>query len=170
MRTVEEVKGLIAAGTVGSVLEAFRWCLKHPAYEESLDVQALFRQAVEALAELADPSALEELIELLGDVTSHEQPPPRVELVVEALGALGDPQALGALCTCLESPYGHVREAAARALGELGAPEAIPVLEHVRACDGWERATNTTQIEYPVRIAAEAALRKLRALASQRHP
>ncbi|MFQ3586733.1 MAG: MFS transporter [Fimbriimonadaceae bacterium] len=84
------------------------------------------RQAALALAQMRDPQAAEALVHQL-----EEHPDLVEEEMIEALGEMGGVASVDIvepLIRCLQSPRAIIRRAAARALGRIGDPRAIPHL------------------------------------------
>lgn len=89
------------------------------------DVHRCF--AAQALGHIADPRALDALLECLMD----EDEDVRID-AAEALGALGDARAGGALLDSLrDDPCNDVKINAVEALGRLACREAVPVLRRL---------------------------------------
>lgn len=87
----------------------------------------LWAQAVEALGQIR---AREAVPMLLGKVRNHRY------YVVSALASIGDPRAVPVLVAALRHRDKELRVKAARALGRMGAPTAIPGLRALLA-DPW---------------------------------
>ncbi len=81
------------------------------------------RQAVEQLARLRTPLAVEELVRALDDVAL-----PVREQAAVALGEIGDSRATGPLLRKLTDPASGITPAAATALGKIGDGAALPSL------------------------------------------
>ena len=81
------------------------------------------RQAVDDLAQLRSPLAVEELVTALDDVSPDVR-----EHAVRALGAIGDSRAVPALVEKLSDPAAGVGDLAADALGVIGDAGAAPAL------------------------------------------
>jgi len=89
--------------------------------------------AIYALGLLADPKALEPIIETLID-TSEE---PEVRgMAAETLSVFSSHRTVETLIDCLSDPMVEVRYWSAFALGQLGAKQAIAALRHLASTDG----------------------------------
>lgn len=86
------------------------------------------RRAADALAQLRDPRATEELIHQI-----EEHPDLLEEETIRALGRLGDPKAIPSLIRTLQSPRSLFRRAAARSLGRIGSCEPLVIEALTRA-------------------------------------
>ena len=95
------------------------------------DVEAAVA-AANALAELADPAALDTLISV---VTATATPAPLYDAAANALAKIQDPRAVPILVKLLESPKENVRWASADALGGLGVADAVKPLATVALKD-----------------------------------
>ena len=95
------------------------------------DVEAAVA-AANALAELADPAALDALINV---VTASATPAPLYDAAANALAKIQDPRAVPILVKLLGSPKENVRWASADALGGLGVADAVKPLAAVALKD-----------------------------------
>jgi hypothetical protein len=93
---------------------------------------AVRQAAVEGLAALRDPAALEPLITVL---RSHEEPEQLRGLVAENLAYYEDPRAIGALINSLADESSEVRFWAAFSLGQLGNASVVPALAQLLGDD-----------------------------------
>lgn len=125
------------------------------------------REAMEGLAALRDPRAVEVLAWFLrAPADAIESDPGSVAIVrldaIMALGRLGHPEAVEPLCEVLAWPFRGDREAAAVALGKIGDPRAVtPLVGILSDPDEWVRkaaAISLGQIGDP---SAAEPLRKL---------
>jgi HEAT repeat protein len=106
--------------------------------------------AADALAKIGDPNAGEPLMKRLEEEPSIEVR----QMLVAALGAVRHAPAIPLLLETVRSPEPVIRGASAWALGELGAREALPLLEELYAKE---------RLPYP-RTRLREALLQLRAL------
>jgi HEAT repeat protein len=99
--------------------------LLHPLLERARDTSASVRaRAVETLGRLGDRRAVPAILAALGDLD-----PDVVLAAVAALGRLRDPVAVAPLASLISGAFDdRLKRRAARALGEIGAPAAIPAL------------------------------------------
>jgi HEAT repeat protein len=76
----------------------------------------------------------DEVERLIGDLNNKD---PKVVLVaIKALGQIGDPRAVGPLIVALKDQNGDVRDAAAKALVQIGAPAVEPLSMALRDRNG----------------------------------
>src|SRR5262249_16063776 len=110
-------------------------------------------RAAEALAEMGDPSAVDALLEALGDSDRLGRPEAAVDL-----GRLGALRAVEALLKLLKDRERDVRRRAAEALGELGDLKVVPSLVEV-----WQQDR-----EAEVRLCAGRVVQRLDPQAAER--
>jgi HEAT repeat protein len=103
-------------------------------YEGDQDVR---RKAALALGWMEDETAVEPLIQALGDKDLLVR-----EAVAHALGRIGDKRAVEPLIQALRDKYGEVQERAAEALGEIGDERAIEPLIQALKDEGENVRTN----------------------------
>ncbi len=149
---------IVAAEALGQLrarqaVEALILCLDDP----SIWVR---RAAVVALGEIGDPRAVPPLVERLLHHPSTEWPVELRDVAARALGRLGPP-ALEALTAALEDEDKWVRQAAVRALGQMGNPQAADALIAVLDSDEpWLRSAAVQALaRIPDARAVRAALR-----------
>ncbi len=120
-------------------------------------------EAVEALADLRSPLAVEELVNALDDVSFDVR-----EGAAQALGAIGDPRAIPALIEKLFDPAAGVGELAAQSLGAIGDRTATAAL--VRAASGPDATVRVAALKALARLADPAAAPALIPLLDPSHP
>jgi HEAT repeat protein len=125
-----------------------------PSLLEGLDSQyeTIRKFALWMLGELKDHTAVTELLKRLDLYGVDEK-----ALTLLALGKIGDERALDAVVRYTHYPLEQIRIAASSAIGSLGAPTLIPLLEQIILTD-W----------LPVKIAAATALGRLEDEGKQR--
>ena len=89
-----------------------------------------------AAAALAEIGAVEAVPELIERVSVEDDVVPRT-WAITALGDLGDERAVKPLCVLLTDEQILVRQSAAKALGALGHPDALPALQVAAAKERW---------------------------------
>ena len=103
---------------------------KHEAVPALMDAladpgESVRQEAAAALGQLGDPQAVPALMDALADANIMvEECRTLREVLVTALGTLGDRQAVPAVIRVLDDYDRHVRDAAVRALVQLGGPQA----------------------------------------------
>lgn len=101
------------------------------------------RASVVALGQIGDPQAISPLIERLLHPPDNEWPEELHDVIAKALGAIGG-TAIQVLIDTLEDPDVWVSSAAARALGQIGDPQAIvPLTDLVKQENKWVRSAAT---------------------------
>jgi HEAT repeat protein len=115
--------------------------------------------AADALGRLGSESALEPLIDLLGD----KEPWVRSS-AAEALGRIGSEAALAPLAEALKDEDRFVRWKAAEALGELGSEAALPYLKSVVEDEGEDEGVRCVATRALSRFGPSAAATLLDAL------
>jgi hypothetical protein len=120
-------------------------------------------QAVEHLAALRSPLAVEELVAALDDVS-----PAVREGAARALGEIRDARAVPALADKLADPAAAIGELAADALGAIGDPAAVPAL--AAAAGGPDAGVRVAAIKALTRIGDPAALPAVLRALSMEHP
>lgn len=120
-------------------------------------------QAIEGLAELKTPLAVEELVSALGDVSQSVR-----DSAAYALGEIGDARAVPALCANLSDPVAGIGTLAAAALGRIGDDAAVPAL--VSAAQGEDAEVRVASLKALARIAAPQSLDVVMASLNTRHP
>jgi len=118
--------------------------LEHPDARARLHAASL-------LAYMGSASAVPALLKRL-----EVESPDEVGTIIWALGASGDPSVVPRLMVFLGQENFRAKEAAARALGDLGAEEALPELRRLRATEHnqeirWTAASAISSIRYEVR-------------------
>lgn len=108
------------------------------------------REAVEQLADLRSPLAVEELVTALDDVSFEVR-----ERAAQALGAIRDSRAVPALSEKLFDPAAGIGELAAQALAVIGDREATPAL--MRAAIGPDATVRVASLKALARLADPAA-------------
>ena len=86
-----------------------------------------------------------------------DSPNPQVALI-SCLGCIGDNRLSPRLIELLAHNDPHTRRLAAFALGEIGDPNALPVLQHLAETDPYQHSEDL----YPVRRSAKEAIKKIR--------
>jgi hypothetical protein len=122
-------------------------------------------KAVDALMALAreHPDVTDAVVAALGRIGSGEAIGVLISMLstydrnavfaITALGGTRDPRAVWPLIKCLGARSEHVREQAARALGDIGDPSAIPALQRL-----WRE---TPVAHVLLRVAASDAIRRI---------
>ncbi|MBC8141695.1 MAG: MFS transporter, partial [Armatimonadetes bacterium] len=125
--------------------------------------EALREQAIEGLAELRSPLAVEELVSALGDVSQSVR-----DSAAYALGEIGDARAVPALSANLSDPVAGIGTIAAAALGRIGDVSAVPAL--VAAAQGEDAEVRVASLKALAQIAAPESLPVVVASLTTRHP
>lgn len=129
--------------------------------------EVMRRQAVEELADLRSPLAVEELTNALEDVSPEVR-----ERAVEALAAIRDPRAIPALGSKLLDPTAGLGERAAGALGQIGHSAAAPYL--IAAAHGPDAVVRLASIKALGQVSAPRehpeSISALRAALTPVHP
>jgi len=134
-----------------------------PALREMAKLQPAERHwAGWALASLGEPDGFELLI----DVARSDMGWDQRRHAILALGALGSRVAVEPLAKLLRDPNVHLRVAAARALGEIGDPAALPALR--AALDDQTRTTENEDVS--VSEIARKAIERLESRARELTP
>ena len=121
------------------------------------------RQAVDALAEIRSPLAVEELAHALNDVSQEVR-----ERAAHALGEIRDPRAVPALAAKLSDPATDIGEIAADALGTIGHSSATSAL--MTAAEGPDAGVRVAALRALARIADPACEPVLRRALTVIHP
>lgn len=146
---------LISARPVSSFLRLRQ--LGRPAREAERE------QAIEQLAELRSPLAVEELVVALDDVSQTVR-----DSAVRALGEIGDARAVPALAAKLTDPVAGIGTLAAEALGRIGNREATPAL-NIAAC-GEDAEVRAAALKAIAHIADPLSLPVIIGALDARHP
>ena len=120
-------------------------------------------RAIEQIAELRSPLAVEELVEALEDVSL-----PVRESAARALGEIRDPRAIPALAAKLSDPAAAVGEEAAAALGVIGDAKATPAL--AAAASGEDAGVRVAALKALARIGDPGALPAITDALTVEHP
>lgn len=146
---------LISARPVSSFLRLRQ--LGRPAREAERE------QAIEQLAELRSPLAVEELVVALDDVSQAVR-----DSAVHALGEIGDARAVPALAAKLLDPVAGIGSLAADALGRIGDRSATPEL-NVAAC-GEDAQVRVAALKAIAQIGDPLSLAVVIAALDPKHP
>ncbi|MBC8138023.1 MAG: MFS transporter, partial [Fibrella sp.] len=146
---------LISARPVSSFLRLRQ--LGRPAGEAERE------QAIEQLAELRSPLAVEELVAALDDVSQAVR-----DSAVRALGEIGDARAVPALAAKMTDPVAGIGSLAAEALGRIGDREATPEL-NAAAC-GEDAEVRVAALKAIAQIGDPLSLAVIIGALDARHP